>query len=204
MNLPRPEEATKFENAPAGVFTAICYRFIDLGTQPNGQFSAPKHKIMLSWELCGELMKEGENTGKPFTVHKRYTWSMHEKANLRHDLKSWRGRDFEPGEIERFDTRNLLGKACTVTVTHDVKGDKTYTNVASVGPKMKGVAPEAQVNPNVYLALTPEDFDPNVFAGLRDGLKAVIGASPEYQELMEGSRINDGGGRGPIDDEIPF
>lgn len=97
MHLPQPSDA-EFELAPAGTHIAVCYRVIDLGTQETTFKGEVKHqhKILISWEIPDEKMKDG----RPFTIGKRYTWSMSEKANLRNDLESWRGKftaaDFGP------------------------------------------------------------------------------------------------------------
>src|SRR5690606_30485943 len=133
--LPKPEGG-HFELAPAGTVIARCYRFLDLGShdQPyQGESKGLKRPVMTALELP----TEGEYAGKPFTIHKRYTWSMHEKATLRKDLESWRGRkfndaDFGPGG---FDVRNLLGKVCTLTITHSASenGDRQYANITAIG-----------------------------------------------------------------------
>src|ERR1700757_2472795 len=88
-----------FEMTPEGVYTARCYRIIDLGTQKGAeQFGGKEqHKVMVSWELVGTddpKMQEGDNRGKPFSIHKRYTVSLSEKASLRADLEAWRGKKF--------------------------------------------------------------------------------------------------------------
>jgi hypothetical protein len=209
MHLPKPSDSGSFELTPSGTFTAICYRFIDRGTQKseyNGEVKS-RHEVMLTWELCGELMADG----RPFSVSKTYTWSMHEKATLRKDLEAWRGKAFVDDDFEgpnAFNTKKLLGAPCTLTVTHTTKGDKTYANVASLGRVMRGVQAPPQVNPTVYIALTADEFDPQLFEALSDKLKAIIYGSPEYQQLRRASERHDDpgssyGGHDP-DDDIPF
>ncbi len=192
MQLPKPSENGTFELTPAGTFTAIMYRFIDKGTQKtefNGE-SKLRHEVMLTWELCGELMADN----RPFSISKTYSWSMHEKATLRKDLEAWRGRAFVDDDFEgpnAFNTKKLLGVPCTLTVTHTTKGDKTFANVASIGKAMKGIQVPERVNPLVYLALTKDEFDAEVFGSLSDKLKLSISASPEYQELKRGAERHD-------------
>src|SRR4051812_45284681 len=80
---------------PAGVTAARCTRIIDLGTQ-DGEYKGKAkkiHKIMFAFEsavLMGD--DEGEYAGKPFLITTRYTASLGEKALMRKDLESWRGR----------------------------------------------------------------------------------------------------------------
>lgn len=209
MQVPKPTEGGDFTPAPAGTFTATCYRFIDLGTHVNDFQGERKtrHEVMLSWEIADEFMDDG----RPFTVNKRYTWSMHEKSTLRHHLEAWRGRAFTNEDFDgpnAFDTRNLLGKPCTITVTQEVKPDgKTISKVASVGKAMKGVQPPPLHNPQLYCALTRDRFDPAVMESLGDYYKNLIQTSPEYKDLFQKSRHDDAtapsGYDGP-DDDIPF
>jgi hypothetical protein len=50
-------------------------------------------------------------------IAKQFTLSLNEKANLRADLASWRGRDFTPEEIRGFDLKNILGHWAMISVT---------------------------------------------------------------------------------------
>ncbi len=192
MILPKPSENGTFELTPAGTFTAICYRFIDRGTQKNEYNGETKmrHEVMLTWELCGELMADG----RPFSISKTYTFSTHEKATFRKDLEAWRGKAFVDEDFEgpkAFDTKKLLGVPCTLTVTHTTKGDRTYANVASLGKVMRGVTVPARVNDTVYLALIKSEFDPAAYSTLSDKMKVFISSSPEYQELARGASAHD-------------
>jgi hypothetical protein len=208
MQLPKPGENGSFELTPAGTFIAVCYRFIDRGTHTSEFMGDRKirREVMISWELADELMADG----RPFSASKTYTWSMHEKATLRKDLESWRGKAFTDEDFEgpnAFNTKKLLGAPCMLTISHETKGDKTFSKVVSIGKLLKGVQPPPLVNKIQYLALT-EEFDPEVYAGLSDKMKALIAESPEYQEIMSKRHQPDdpGNGYGGIDpnDEIPF
>ncbi|MEO0976001.1 MAG: hypothetical protein AAFY24_02030 [Pseudomonadota bacterium] len=190
MKLPEPTGGGDFERTPPGTHLALCYRFIDLGTQTSTWNGQEKHqrKVMISWELPEELMKEGEYAGKPFTIHQRYTWSMSEKANLRKDLEAWRGRPFRDSDFgdhdDAFDIKNILGKACLLGLIEVEKGDKVYTNIASVSALPKGMnAPTEPVNPQVYFALTEGEFNNDDFGDLSENLQKTIASSPEYKTL---------------------
>lgn len=215
MELPK-NEGGNFEQTPAGTFMARCYRFIDLGSHEQtyqGESKGLKRLVMIGFELAGELMEDG----RPFTIHKRYTWSTHEKANMRKDLESWRGAkfndsDFGPGG---FDVRNLLGVPATLTIVHSENDGKNYSNITGIGKAMKGVQMPEQINPSVYLSLQSDRFDRELFEGLSDKLKAFIAESPEYQKIFapktsNGSSHSSYDDRNPppqdrdLDDEIPF
>src|SRR5271168_3727728 len=98
MFLPKPSDNGNFELTPAGTFLALCYRFIDRGTQISEFMGEKKtrREVMISWELVGEVMSDG----RPFSASKTYTLSMHEKATLRKDLEAWRGKAFVDADFE--------------------------------------------------------------------------------------------------------
>jgi hypothetical protein len=205
MYLPAPTESD-FKPVPDGTHLGICYRVIDLGTQSTTFKGEAKraHKVLLTWELPQELMDDG----RPFMISQSYTWSMHEKATLRKSLEAWRGmafteRDFGP---TGFDIKNVLGKACTLSVVHTAKDGNTYANISSIGKVMKGIAVPERVNPLVYLWLVPERWDAKVFSELSANLQAKIMASPEYIEMMNATNggDHDNNHTDNMSDDIPF
>ena len=188
MHLPAPND-TQFEMPPAGTFLGVCYRIIDLGTQDTTFKGQPKkqHKILISWELPDEKMADG----RPFTISQRYTWSMSEKASLRADLESWRGVPFTDRDFgsDGFDIRNIIGKACLLTIVHTEKNasGKQYANIKSIARLMKGMeAPKSTANEQAYLWLSEARWEPAVFHKLSDGMKQAIMSSPEYKALVNG------------------
>lgn len=166
----------EFENPQPGTVSANCYKVIDLGTQEshfNGE-TKRQRKVMIGWEL-DQQMKDG----RPFSVHSRYTASLHKKATLRAILESWRGVKFTEAELEGFEVKKLLGKSCLLSLVETE--DKKYINVASVMKMPAGMAVMAPVNPPVYFSL--DEFDPKVFDSLSNYVKKLVMASPEYQKL---------------------
>lgn len=210
MFVPKPEGGN-FTPPPAGNHVAICYRFIDLGTQIVEWKGAQKHqrKVLISWELPNELMTEGEYAGNPFTIGRRYTWSMSEKANLRHDLESWRGKAFTDDDFSgpnRFNVRNIIGKPCMISIVHETKEGSTYANIKGLAAMPKGVSAPSPINPPVYFSLEREFFDNSVLDALSDKLKETIKGSPEYREIVDNAykRPQSNGDTVALDDDIPF
>lgn len=198
-----------FQLVPAGNHVAICYRFIDLGTQliEWKGVTKPQRKVLVSWELPNELMTEGDYAGQPFTIGKKYTWSMSEKATLRHDLESWRGRAFVDDDFEgptRFNIRNVIGKACMLSVVHEARDGNTYANIKGIAAMPKGVPAPAQINPSVYFSLVPEFFDNATLDGLSEKLKETIKGSPEFKEIVTGVKSLPRTGEPGLDEEVPF
>ena len=184
-----------FENPEPGSYAATCYKIIDIGTQTSeyqGKTNS-RRQVILGWEL-----DEAMSDGRPFVVSKFYTASLSEKANLRHDLAGWRGRDFTPEELGGFSPRNILGKSCLVTLTKNDKGKIRVTGVAKLPKGM--TAPPLQ-NEQVFFHL--DEFDAATFDKLSDGVKKLIVQSPEYQSVA-GKPAPKGNSFDDFKDDIPF
>ncbi len=187
------------QNPPAGTHVARAYQIIDLGTHDK-EWQGKKrksHEIRVSWELPDELADFGKGKPEPFAVHKTYTLSLSEKANLRHDLESWRGKPFTEQELESFDVCTVLGAPCMVTIIHVEKNGNTYANVSNVTalPKSMKATMPAPVNPPVEFSLA--DHDEAVFRALPDFLREIIQASDEWKQ-------NGAEPAPPDDDNIPM
>lgn len=207
------DSGSDYKPVEAGNYAATCVRVIDLGTQTtnyNGEEKSAR-KVRVFWEIP-EVTVEWEGQVRPATISSTYTASLHEKANLRKVLESWRGRSFTPDELKGFDTKNVLGAPCLLNVVHTEKDGRTYANVATVSPLIKGMAKPEVTGPLINFDL--DEFEPSVLEGLHDKLRDQIKASPEYRALTTGEagfsgQQNDGGmagGAGDYDpnDDIPF
>lgn len=213
MELPK-NEGGNFELVPQGTFVARCYRFIDLGSHEQsyqGESKGLKRLVMVGFELPTETMEDG----RPFSIHKRWTWSTHEKANMRKDLESWRGAKFEDSDFGPggFDVRNLLGVPCTLSIIHNVKESETFANISAIGKAMKGITCPPQMNSSVYLSLEPHEFDREVFQNLSEKLQKFIGESPEYRSIFAPKQQTNGYGsqkattrsfQAPLDHDQPI
>jgi hypothetical protein len=70
-------------------------------------------------------------------VSKFYTLSLNEKANLRKDLESWRGKAFSDAEIENgFDIEKLIGANCYLNIAQNDKGKSV---ISAINPLPKGM-----------------------------------------------------------------
>lgn len=191
-----------FEQPPIGTHVARCVKMIDIGTQ-KGEYQGTatfKRQVIIGWELPSELMTTGDHAGKPFVVSKFYTASLSEKANLRADLKNWRGRDFTTEELGGFEAKNILGKTCMLSLTESDKGKIRVTGVMALP---KGTQVPDQINPTLYFSLEHGEFDPAIYEALSDGYKKMINVSPEYQERTNpsmGAPQASSGGGGSFDD----
>ncbi len=191
-----------FEQASAGNHVARCVGMIDLGTQQSDYQGKTTHarKIVLRFELPNELIADGEYAGRPFIVGKFYTASLSEKANLRKDLESWRGRPFTPEELAGFDSKNILDKPCMVNVVHTEKGK---AKIASIAPIPKGMQTPPRINDLLYFSLERDEFDGKIYEGLSDFYKGEILKSPEWAEL-QGKPTKSAKHFDDFKDDIPF
>ena len=199
-----------FKRVPPGAYIGRCYSLIDLGTQLSvGQYGEKlQHKIRIGWELFGDdengnpLTVTVDGKEMPMTISKSYTVSLHEKAGLRRDLASWRGRDFTEDEAKAFDVSKLLGAYCMVNATTSETNGKTYTNVAGLTPlpgALKNSKP-APVHNNIIFDLDAPDM--KVFESFHEKLQDVIRKSPEF--AAHGDKPHGGSGFEDMDNDPPF
>lgn len=170
-----------FEQAPVGTYAARCIRMIDIGTQRSEYQGQPsiKRQCIIGFELPMELMTEGDAKGKPFVVSRFFTASLSKKANLRRELESWRGRAFTEQELMGFESKNIIGKPCMLSL---IANDKGKTRISGIMAMPKGMTIPPQVNPSMYFSL--DEYDAKTFESLSDGIKKLIQSSPEWLELQ--------------------
>ena len=207
----------EFKPTPEGSHMAVCYRVIDLGTQRWDYQGTPQmgRKVLIGWELHGES-DDGTplrtDDGQPLAVSKTYTLSLGKKANLRADLESWRGKAFQESELHGFDISTLLGQPCMVTIKHQTKGDKTYSNVATVSrfpAALKDHKPKA-INKLQLFDVT--EFDRPLYEALPEWIRKQIDASAERSGTPQNTRAATsaagaaaaGSGFDDMDDDVPF
>jgi len=132
MTLLARRPTKSFAQAPEGLFAGCCVDVQNLGLV-QGAYGA-KHKVRLVWQL--DLTTD---EGRRYEVARVYTLSLHERATLRKDLESWRGRAFTEKELDGFDLERLLGVNCQIQVVQRLGDDGTiYANVATVISPAKG------------------------------------------------------------------
>lgn len=178
-----------FKPVAEGTHIAVCFLVADIGLQET-TFGA-KHKIIVGWELPQELIDvNGEE--KPQIIYNTYTASLSEKANLRQDLESWRGRTFTPEELAGFDMFNVLGVPCMLSVVHNTTAKGTYANVRAVSAMPKGMD-----RPKASRLLKYSAEDDQQFEELPEWIqKKIRGALTPVQENKTPAQ--------DFDDDIPF
>lgn len=201
-----------FVPVPVGSHLGRCYRIIDLGTQRTEYMGEVKflRKVMFGWELHGEDSAGNPlqtAKGEPMAIFKNYTLSLSDKATLRQDLQSWRGKDFTDEELRRFDISVVLGHWAMVNVVQKPgKEGKVFSNVQTVTAvptvlKKSGL-PEGR-NPLQLFKLASPDME--MFETFSKGLKAKIEASPEWKSRTERKPTTPAANPvGDMDNDLPF
>lgn len=217
------EKKSSFQPVPPGMHLARCYRVIDLGTQKSQWQGEVKYqpKIMMSFEVHGDD-DSGKpmvtDKGEPMTISKNYTRSLGEKAALRKELATWRGRDFTSDELRGFELKNVLGVWAMISVAKSPGTDgKEYTNITSINPvpvaiKKAGI-PEG-FNELIMFSIDSSDLD--MVEKFSNNVREKIKASPEFQERYgreyaeaenasgRGRIANEGTGFDDMENDIPF
>jgi hypothetical protein len=126
------DKGSNFVPAPAGMHQAVCVDVVDKGMVESAFYKKTSHKCLIVWEI-DEVM----DTGERFTVRRMYTVSLNEKASLRKDLESWRGKPFKEEELRGFDVETVLGANCNLSIVQQTRDGDTYANIMAVAPLMR-------------------------------------------------------------------
>ena len=171
------EKGGDFTPLPAGSHISRCFAVVSLGTQQNPMFPA-SFKVMLMFEVPGERIKV-DNEDRPMVIQKEYTLSLSEKANLRHDLESWRGRQFTKQELEGFEVEKVLGQPCMLSVIQKTTGKgKTYGAISGISGLPKGVQCPPAFHKTIHFEI--EDGKAEAYNALPDWIKKKIDACEEW------------------------
>ncbi len=195
-----------FVLAPEGTHVAVCIGVVDLGTHRGEYMGKPKQRRMLrvTWELTDECLTVEGGGAVPMMVGKLYTLSLGEKAVLRHDLESWRGRAFTAVELDGFDVSKLAGVACLVTIVHEKKADKTYANIKGVSKIPKGTQPpKAPFNEPLVFTINDGKNSP-VFKKLPEWIQKKVGECVEWNTPADPDPSSRGTDEPQQGDDVPF
>lgn len=167
----------------AGTYPAICYGLIDIGWQYNEAYKKSSPKLIIMWEIPGETITiDGEEKSR--VISQTYTVSLNEKATLRKDLTSWRGKDFTDEELKAFDIRSILNVPCLLNIIHKESNGRTYANISGIMKLPKGVkVPRGTMEPVVF-DLDASDLDD--IKELPEWIQKKIQESDTYKDRVAG------------------
>lgn len=209
MAITAENTGTSRELIPAGNYIARCYSMIEIGTIRENYMGKEKdlHKVRITWELPYELKIFDEAKGEqPLVISKEYTLSLYEKANLRKELESWRGKAFTEDEAKKFDITKLIGVPCMLNIIHkpsEKDPSKIYERISAISPLAKGTTCPTQINPSFVLSY--DEWSDKKYQALPDYLKEKIKASKQFSALhIDDSSVNQDAKNEITDDDLPF
>ncbi len=203
---------------PSGMHPAVCYAVIDIGTQPQFGNYPSRPKIVICWEIPSErieLERDGKKQNLPRALSEKFTLTLASKGNLRAMLESWRGRAFTEEELAGFDIGKLLGANCLLNVVHEKgkgeKANRTYANVASVSPLMKGMPKLKAESPLLEFSMAGAKGPIQIPGSVPEWIMALIIQSEEYQAAQQRNPNDsahkghpDGAAPTGMDEDVPF
>ncbi|TAH55178.1 MAG: hypothetical protein EWM51_03595 [Treponema sp.] len=155
---------------------ARLYKVFDLGYQPG--IEGPQHEIALLFELDALTPDK-----KPMTITKRFTASMHPKANLRKFIEAWRGSPFNDDEVKIFDTDTLEGQYAFLTFTKKKsnKTGKVWTDIFQIRRKPREVPPfQKRLQPGFVPDWIKQAIEKQI---QNPGQTQCAGSAPEYDDI---------------------
>lgn len=189
----KPDEATAtgsagsgFDPHPEGQFGVLCVDVVNLGLRPE-EFpgseprEAPKAALVFA---SGQVQESGEL----IIITAEMTLSMHEKANMRQFLESWRGKSYTAEQAETgVPLHKLQGQAGLVSIEHVLtKRQRKFAKIRSISPLPDGMQPpdksvlEEYVRPEFF-----EDRKKEYAAQLAEFRARNAPASTSYDEMPE-------------------
>jgi hypothetical protein len=137
------KDSGDFKPHPEGIHPAVCVDVMDLGLVETDFQGVKKmvNKVKITFESEAKT-----DDGKPCTVFRSFSASLHPKSNLSTFLSKWRGRPVAPGES--INLQQLIGASCTLVISHQQNMlGKTYASIDAVSKPTKKVAPSGQYDP---------------------------------------------------------
>lgn len=182
------KEGFNRELLEAGSYIATCYSIVDLWTHESKSFNdkewkpIKQRKLRLTFELPEELrtFKE-ENWDHPMVFWKDYTLSLNEKATLRKDLESRRGKKFNEEDFKWFNIWLLIWKSCILSIG-TFKNDRwEFNQINGISPLMKWQKAK-QINEAILFDL--DNFEDESFNKLPKFIRKKISESIEWKTRM--------------------
>lgn len=190
-----PKAGSSRQLPSEGTHAARLVQVIDLGVQDRpayqGEEKPPAHQLYLTFEItdeCGEF--NGEE--RPFWVARIVNYSNDERSTLRKykDAINPKAKGVE----------DLLDQPCTVTIKHKEAKGKSFANISSVNPVVKGLSVSELQNPTRVVTMDTDDVD--TFNELPKFIKEMMQRSHSWKNSVLGKAVE----ANPVEEEeeAPF
>lgn len=167
----------------AGPTRGVCYMVADLGTTFNEYNNKMQRQVLIGFELPDfredvKINEKQVNVSR--TIAKFFTFSMHEKANLRIMLESWRGKEFADDEIKSFDLFSIVGKNALLNVVNKTKNGHPRSEINGLTALPRGMASSVpERKPILFSIADPDHCDMSI--DMPQWLKDMIMKSEEWK-----------------------
>lgn len=201
-----------FEQPQTGMVSAVCINVVDgryVKTTYMGQDKGYQRKIFILWEIA-QRIKEGQFAGQHMVIAKEYTFAVGDKANLRIDLESWRGKKFEErknadGTVSLLTEKKDNGKIVKVAFAVDMLiGANCILYLEDVGKSKSFIKPTKVMKFDDKYPVVNREYDNNY---IPDWLARKIEerplSNPDIQQTQTNNVVNDDS-TGFEEEEVPF
>ena len=201
-----------FEQPQTGMVSAVCINVVDgryVKTTYMGQDKGYQRKIFILWEIA-QRIKEGQFAGQHMVITKEYTFAVGEKANLRIDLESWRGKKFEErknadGTVSLLTEKKDNEKIVKVPFAVDMLIDANcILYLEDVGKNKPFIKPTKVMKFDSKYTPVKREYDINY---IPDWLARIIEirplSNPDIQQTQTNNVVNDDS-TGFEEEEVPF
>jgi hypothetical protein len=179
-----PRNATKREILADGIYPAILYSLVQIGTV-EGYQGKMQNKIRVTFELPTEV-RTFDGKDKPMAMGKNMTFSMAPKAGLRKIAESINGKGMTDDEADEFDVEALVGKGLILNIKSKEGENGIFNYIDGFTPLMKGQKLGKPFNEPTVLFF--ETWDETVFGKLPQFMQEMIKTSDEYR-TMKGLKL---------------
>lgn len=173
------------EPIEAGTYPARLVQVIDLGLQAQrpymGEEKEPKYEIMVTYELTDEFLKDDK--GEPDKTKPRWVSEsfVFYSTDAERSKSAKRYLSMDPNNEFQGDWERLLGRPLNVTVVNNVKGDKTYTNVANTSAMRPRDAERCEELVNEAVVFTLDEPNMEVFNRFPEWIQTKIMSNLNFQ-----------------------
>lgn len=201
-----------FEQPQTGMVSAVCINVVDgryAKTTYMGQDKGYQRKIFILWEIA-QRIKEGQFAGQHMVIAKEYTFAVGDKANLRIDLESWRGKKFEErknadGTVSLLTEKNDNGKIVKVAFAVDMLiGANCILYLEDVGKSRPFIKPTKVMKFDSKYTPVKREYDNNYIPDwLAKKIEERPLSNPNIQQTQTDNAVNDNS-TVIEDEEVPF
>ena len=201
-----------FEQPQTGMVPAVCINVVDgkyAKTTYMGQDKGYQRKIFILWEIA-QRIKEGQFAGQHMVIAKEYTFAVGERANLRIDLESWRGKKFEErknadGTVSLLTEKKDNGKIVKVAFAVDMLiGANCILYLEDVGKSKPFIKPTKVMKFDSKYTPVKREYDINYIPDwLAKKIEERPLSNPDTQQTQTNNEVNDNS-TGFEEEEVPF